>query len=367
MDPKNQKKRSNKKPESTTELRTRTPTTNKSSKKDGAMRMLDRHEEAVIPTLYLTLDREKEIPSIVFDVKDQLTRDIDVKFIPESCRIRLEQEIPRGFRDIKKEAFRPDEPGDEGLWVEVEKIFGNAKDCFRNVQDEANWRVRVVNKVSELCEGPTIFGQDVTTQEYASEFLPYDPVGEIRMKIDWAMFLRKTASQEVSSIYKKFKTARLALSPFSMEMSKYMLSLMGIEIKKPEGGDAVYALAQLENFSYAVHACQWPLVESALGKLAKEATPRNEITIMPTIGCIIVGHDWSFFISLRVPVNRTLGYTGDTKVLCVGPILALNANTRSQENILKLIKIVKRICEWGESTYWPWFRDEVLAHVELAE
>lgn len=154
-----------------------------------------------------------------------------------------------------------------------------------------------------------------SSQTIAEQFLPQTKGGPIRKKIDFAMSISNYDPQ-VDSIYDKCINAEVALSPMSSPPLQYMALHLGIEVKPQCGGSLLMAMDQVMTFTSAHHAWSWLLVEKALHNKTSEDQPKPTITVLPTIGCTVVGHDWHFYLSVRTPVVRTPGYTGnDTKVV----------------------------------------------------
>ena len=87
----------------------------------------------------------------------------------------------------------------------------------------------------------------------------------------------------------------------------------GIEVKPDSGASSFEAVIQLLTWTSALHAANHVLIERALFKRTQGRAPEDKIkiTAMPTVGCVVVGHNWSFYLALRTPAERTLEYTGD--------------------------------------------------------
>ncbi|KAH8707021.1 hypothetical protein GQ44DRAFT_493367 [Phaeosphaeriaceae sp. PMI808] len=99
--------------------------------------------------------------------------------------------------------------------------------------------------------------------------------------------------------------------------------------------------------------------------------------ILPFVGGIIVGHEWRVHIAWKEENGGVVSYSSPYRsifrILLASEIALtsiiqfdvsqwrdLIVSTASLLEIFVLFRLVKRICNWLEETYWPWLRDSVL-------
>ncbi|MCJ1403768.1 hypothetical protein MMC11_006991 [Xylographa trunciseda] len=321
-------------------------------------------QDAEIPVLSFAADSVDKVPEAITNLRTGVFKDACIGYIPESCKIHLEKIDPVGYLDIMPSSYRTDQPEDSGLWDFVKTFRKIARDTGAEVSDEANWSLKVFSPMLEYCAVSRSKLVDVTTQNIDSEFAPKVDTGKIEKRIDYIMCLSINDPQE-ERLYTKVRKAQLALGPMSQPPTRDQVAYLGIEVKPAVSMKLVDPLLQLMTWTSALHAANHVLIERALFNRTRNRISELQIkiTAMPTIGCTVVGHDWSFYSALRTPAERILGYTGDEiRVINVGPLPALECSTTSYDGVFKLIHILKKINDWGVNTYWPWLRDEVLNH-----
>ncbi|MCJ1431538.1 hypothetical protein MMC27_000891 [Xylographa pallens] len=325
-------------------------------------------KDADIPVLDLAADDSNQVPEAITKLRTGVFKDIHIGYIPESCKSHIQKADPAGYLDIIPSSYRADRPEDNGLWEFVEKFREAARETGAGGSDEADWSLKVFRPMLQYCAGSKSKTMDVTTDDIDLMFAVNVDTGTIENRIDYALCL-SIKDPQVERLYKKIRKAQLALSPMFRSPTRDEVIYFGIEVEPTNVAKPFEALLRLLTWTSALHAANHILIERALFNRTRESTSEHEIkiTAMPTIGGIVVGHDWSFYFALRTPAERTLGYVGDDIKVCnVGPLPALTCSTMSYEGIFKLIHVLKKINEWGVNTYWPWLRDDVLNHAALA-
>ncbi|KAK4962222.1 hypothetical protein LTR66_012763, partial [Elasticomyces elasticus] len=141
------------------------------------------------------------------------------------------------------------------------------------------------------------------------------------------------------------QTISQTTDPFTKRVALFS----GVEVKQSNGGK-MEALAQL---------AIW--LASGLEKLLQLSNPQGKdarhLSLLPTLGWTVVGHDWHLYIAFRG------SFDGQERIYLDGPIESVAASTRSYYGVFKLIDLVHRASLYAEEVYWPWMRDEILSPI----
>ncbi|MCJ1395812.1 hypothetical protein MMC18_008698 [Xylographa bjoerkii] len=263
---------------------------------------------AVIPILTLDLrgSATKPIPSVITKLRDELLSGLETGYIPESCQRELSVVDPAEYSTITPQ-------------MQTQTI---AVEYLTTIKD---------NTVERKAD-------------YALGFNPSDP--EVEEIFDMSIKLKQPMSH-MADVY-----------------TMHTVMVAGFEVKSKDGSESE-ALVQIQTWSAALHSDMHQIIEKALHIRAAENLIPNEIQVMamPTIGCLVIGHNWQFYIMARMPSVRSVKQGGVPQVICV-PVPQLEASTKTFRGVFKLIKILGRISAWAEQTYWPWLKKEVLDSLE---
>lgn len=188
----------------------------------------------------------------------------------------------------------------------------------------------------------------------------------ITEKADYAWFFSDTHEQ-IAPFYAQLK--EFTLSHMNNVMSKRLAVFCGVEVKQPSA-DIQEGLTQLVIWLAAGLRKTWELMQRGGKQNAGTEANRGHL---PLIGWTVHGHDWRFYLAwLNDPAAssivcspivsplclRTLIYCEQNKVVVNLPML--DVSTKTYLGVFTLLNLLRRVEEYGRSTYWPWLRDEVL-------
>lgn len=95
-----------------------------------------------------------------------------------------------------------------------------------------------------------------------------------------------------------------------------------------------------------------------LDRLTNDSQPaRDELCFLPAI--IVQGHDWTFLAATRGELIDEIG----RRQTIIWHKLAFGS-TDGLKGICQIIKVLQRLAQWSERTYWPWFRKFALNNLE---
>ncbi|KZF19849.1 hypothetical protein L228DRAFT_250275 [Xylona heveae TC161] len=235
------------------------------------------------------------------------------------------------------------------LWSELERVRLDAIDCESYAKDENAWCLDVVQPIlsSDKHENSKLNLISVQSQQIDQSLLPVtrDGVKHINKKTDYAFFF-SPRDPEVSGLYQKLSIGGrgMQISHTTDAFSKRVTLFSGIEVKAADGRK-YEALAQLAKWLAASLE-----MNRKLGILAQGENADQPGWLLPTVGHVVVGHDWLTYLC----------YKAENVVRVLGPIDALSANSRSIYGIIKLRDLHRRVNRYATDVYWPWVRDEIL-------
>lgn len=95
-----------------------------------------------------------------------------------------------------------------------------------------------------------------------------------------------------------------------------------------------------------------------LNRLTNDSQPaRDELCFLPAI--IVQGHDWTFLAATRGELIHEIG----RRQTIIWHKLAFGS-TGGLKGICQIIKVLQRLAQWSERTYWPWFKKFALNNLE---
>ncbi|OJD12268.1 hypothetical protein AJ78_07112 [Emergomyces pasteurianus Ep9510] len=271
--------------------------------------------------------------------------------VSQKLRANIQREYP--FEFFHSERTEPpsvteDSDEDSHLAAIVTEAYNQAGRAYARRQNEEPWE-RVAeailhgvfpNNVPDVMK--MIEAQPMQYQDIASpNLLPRLDHLISRTKIDIGIFFNQF-HPEVCKLVTLIsaKMPNLLFSPAKDATDSPQLA--SVEVKSPDGSGYASSL-QLVTWLAAGLQQLKELREQAI--LASEQAAASEEGPLHSFGISVVGHHWLLFVAVKNDDDE-----GDVNVY--GP--SNMGDTLSCEGILRIIRMLQWLKEWGETQYWPW-------------
>ncbi|KAL9632849.1 MAG: hypothetical protein Q9164_005056 [Protoblastenia rupestris] len=342
----------------------------------------------------------------------QLSEGVEEGVIPVCMKSRLQETT--GAFGIPSLAYDTDitlnETEADDLWDFVRLIFDTAKTCRERQRDENAWCENVVLPLMNYAAGKPFKAMlevvNIQSQKIDSAYVPVKAKLYIEKKADYAWYF-SPRFPIVKDYYDALENDgfTMALSQMNDTFTGHLAMFCGAEVKKPladgQEGLAQLALwlaaglrktkdlrgvgicregwwkqrlAQKEQAMVAQGGKQAPTpsqepspapktaenagaipndsYDVSLQDANKSSKQQWQSDVLPLLGWVIQGHQWSLHLAWLTNDNAD--------VQIAGPLPDLIGNTATYRDIFKLIAILRRVETYGREVHWPWLETEIL-------
>jgi len=263
---------------------------------------------------------------------------------------------PFSGKEIEQQATRCSLSHND-LWTRAEEILEAGLDCKNKSMAEASWNSEVHSRLLHLAlrgwwQSKSIWYRDITAARTHDVTLLPRVAGGVPMQskmVDYALILETWSPDLHEGVIKTLRSeGKPSINHTGMESVRFSPIAVSIETKR----------GTIEEDTANVQLATWVSAHFArlrqLLNARKDVEDEHDLPVLPLV--MVQGHQWRLMFA-----HSRMGAQEEQKILIFGPLLL--GCTDMMLGIYKIVEAVRRLAQWVDKDYKPWFEKEVLGFV----